>query len=91
MQGRITIENAHEMRRKLTDGLGQRPAILTVDLTEVTFVDSSAIATLLEAARVARGQGARLVLRGVHGQMKYLLQVTELDRLFEIAGQEGCA
>jgi len=43
----------------------------------------------VEAVRTANKQGTRLVLAGVHDQPRYLLEITHLDRLFEMAGQEA--
>ena len=91
MQGRITIDNAKEMRRRLAGALASKPNYLTVDLAEVAYIDTSALATLVEAARIARGQGTKLILRGVQGQTQHLLQITELDHLFDIRGQEARA
>lgn len=85
IEGRITIDNSGEMRRKLRTVLRSRPAQVTVDLSGATFIGTSAVATLLEAVRIAREQGTRLVLAGLQGQPAHLFEVTLLQRLFEIA------
>lgn len=84
LQGRITINNANEMRRTLAGALRPQPAKLTVDLSGVTYMDTSGLATLMEAMRNARQQGTQLVLSGIQNQPCYLLEVTDLDRVFEI-------
>ena len=84
LQGRITINNANEMRRTLADALLPRLPQLTVDLSGVTYMDTSGLATLMEAMRIARRQGTRLVLGGVQDQPRYLLEITDLDHVFEI-------
>jgi anti-sigma B factor antagonist len=88
IEGRITVNTSDEMRRKLLAALGSRPAQVTVDLSQATYLDSSGLATLLEAVRIARSQGTRLVLAGVSGQPRSLFQVAEFNRLFEFAPQE---
>jgi anti-sigma B factor antagonist len=88
VEGRITISNSDRMRRKLRDALRSRPAQVTVDLSETTYIDTSGLATLLEAVRIGRRQGTRVVLAGLNGQPQFLLQVNELHRLFEFAPQE---
>ena len=50
LQGRITVSNANEMRRTLADALRLQPKELTVDLSSVTYMDTSGLATLMEAA-----------------------------------------
>jgi anti-sigma B factor antagonist len=84
LQGRITVSNANEMRRTLADALRSQPGELTVDLLSVTYMDTSGLATLIEAMRNARKQNTRLVLRSVQTQPRYLLTVTDLDHVFEI-------
>ncbi len=89
IQGRITIENSGEMRTKLANALRTKPAQVSVDLSGVSYIDTSGLATLVEAVRNARKQGTRLILGGIHDQPRYLFEVTHLDRLFEIAGPEA--
>ena len=84
LQGRITINNANEMRRTLSGALRPQLPKLTVDLSGVTYMDISGLATLMETMRIARQQGTRLVLSGIQSQPGYLLQVTDLDHVFEI-------
>jgi anti-sigma B factor antagonist len=84
MQGRITIDNADQMRRRLANALRTHPALVAVDLSDVPYMDTSGLATLMEAMRTARQQGTRVVLSGIQQQPRYLLKVTDLDHVFEI-------
>jgi len=88
IQGRITVSNSGEMRTTLADALRSKPASVLVDLSGVPYIDTSGLATLIEAARIARSQGIRLILDGIHDQPHYFFEITHLDRLFEIRGQE---
>ena len=88
IQGRINVDNSGEMRRTLSNALRRKPANVTVDLSGVTYIDTSGLATLVEVARIARNQGAQLLLRGIQGQARYFLEITSLDQLFEIAEEE---
>ena len=84
MEGRITIDNACALRRALGNALRLRPPSVTVDITAVTFMDTSGLATLMEASRMARQQQSRLILRGVQDQPLHLLKVTNLVHIFEL-------
>ena len=88
MEGRTTVDSSDEMRIKLRTVLRSKPAQVTVDLSGATFMDTSAVATLLEAVRIARGQGTRLVLAGLQGQPALLFELSLLHPLFEIAELE---
>lgn len=87
IQGRITVANSDQLRTGLASALQTKPKSLSVNLSEVSYIDSSGLATLIEAVRIARSQGTRLVLSGLHDQPRYFLEITHLDRLFDMAGE----
>ena len=88
IEGRISVNNSDEMRRELRLLLRTKPAQITVNFSRATYMDTSAIATLVEAVRIARGQGTRLVLAGLKGQPRRLLEIIDFGRMFEVAVQE---
>ena len=87
IEGRVTVDNSGEMRDRLAVALKPKPAEVTVDLSRVTYIDISGLATLVEASRIARQQGTRLALTGLQGQTRYLFEVSHLDQLFDIVGE----
>jgi len=76
------------MREKLGAALKLMPRALTVDLSRVTSIDMSGVATLVEATRRARRQDTRLMIEGLQGQPAYLLKATQMDQLFDIAVEQ---
>ncbi len=84
ISGRITTDTSSQMRSRLGDALGSKPDTVTVDLSHVEYMDTSGLATLIEAMRIARKQHTQLILRGVQEQPRYLLKVTDLDHVFPI-------
>lgn len=91
IEGRVTVDNSPEMRDSLAVALKAKPAEVTVDLSRVTYLDTSGLATLVEASRIAHQQGTRLVLTGIQGQTRYLFEVSRLDQLFDIVGERASA
>jgi anti-anti-sigma factor len=61
---------------------------LVVDLSGISHLDSSGVATLLEASRIARESGLRLRLVGLSGELKFIAEVAGLDRIFHALGSE---
>jgi anti-sigma B factor antagonist len=82
--GRVAIDTSGQMRSRLADALRSKPNDITVDLSQVDFMDTSGLATLIEAMKLARQQNTQLFLRAVQEQPRYLLKVSELDRVFPI-------
>lgn len=54
MEGEIDLHVAPEFRSILKQASNTRPPLLVVDLTGVPFIDSSGIATIVEALKNAR-------------------------------------
>lgn len=64
----------------------ERPRVLIVDLTFVTFMDSTGIGALVAAHGAARGTGARVQLRNPSEFVHRQLRVTGLAELFGLPG-----
>jgi anti-sigma B factor antagonist len=88
LSGRVSIDSSPAIRDRLLEifGRGHVPT-LTIDLTGVSHIDLSGIATLLEALKISRGHQTLLQLRGLHNRPRYLLEVTGLLGLFETHGR----
>ena len=59
-----------------------------VNMREVRYVDSSGIASLVEVLKEARSKEKRLVLFGLNAAVHEVLQLTRLNRIFEIRETE---
>ena len=53
--------------------------LLVLDLTAVTFLDSTGVRVLIEADRACTGSGSRLVVLVGDGPVRRVLQLCELD------------
>ena len=84
LDGRLTIDSSPLLRDRLLALLhGETLEKLTLDLSDVPYMDVSGVATLLEALKIARARKTRLELTGLHDRPRYLLEVTGLLSLFE--------
>ena len=87
VHGRMGIDSSPDFRDQLLAILREQPqGIVTVDLTDVSYIDSSGIATLIEALRIAHNRGITLGLRGLQGRLVHLFEVTGVMALFEKSG-----
>ena len=76
----------------LAEGIGEaRPRVLVLDLSELTFTDSSGIAVLLRAQRRMAQTGGSLRVWGTPEQARKVFRAAGLERLirFEEDGPEG--
>ena len=59
---------------------------VVVDMTEVSYIDASGVATLVEGLKIARSRQNTLCLKGLQGRVLRLFEVTGLLHLFETNG-----
>jgi anti-sigma B factor antagonist len=83
LEGEIDLEQAGAVRRALLDALKKGRNVL-VDLSNVTYIDSSGIASLVEGLQVARRQRGELALVAVNQRVRRVLELARLDKVFQI-------
>jgi anti-sigma B factor antagonist len=83
--GELDLHLEPELREELNRALAAGFTHLVVDLTDVNFLDSSALGRLVEAAKRLAERGGGIVLAAPDRQIRRLLEITALDRIFLIA------
>ncbi|MEU6775062.1 STAS domain-containing protein [Streptomyces sp. NPDC046759] len=90
--GELDLYTAAGLGTVLAECLDLRPACLIVDVSAVSFCDSSGLSALLQAAEAAAHAGTDFVLEGQKAPtLLRLLAVTGLDAVFGIRQQHGPA
>jgi anti-sigma B factor antagonist len=89
LSGQINVESSPDLRDYLQAILSTKPppGTVTVDLAGVPNIETSGIATLIEALRIAKNQETRFHLQGLSGPVLRLFEVTGLLGLFDLAGR----
>ena len=83
LKGRIDIDSSPAVRDQLLALLqAPHPRIVSVDLSGVTHIDSSGVATLIEALKIARNCKTELRLQGLHDRLHRLFEATGILSLF---------
>jgi anti-sigma B factor antagonist len=62
---------------------------VTLDLADVTFIDSNGLNVLVRALGWTRGRGGTITLAGPRPQAVKLFEIVGLDRVFTITGAAG--
>jgi anti-sigma B factor antagonist len=92
ISGDIDLSSSPEVRRALLQELdANRPSRLVCNLTNVHYIDSSGIASLVEALKLSRDIGSRLILFGLSPIVHEVLQLSRLLKVFEIYESEAQA
>jgi len=85
LNGRIDVDSSPDLRDYLLAILSEKPSprAITVDLAGVPYIETSGIATLVEALRIARHHRATFCVQGLSGPVLRLFEVTGVLALFE--------
>ena len=87
--GRVTVDSSPEVRAVVLDVLRRRSAALAIiDLSGVSYLDMSGLATLLESLKAARERSVKLRVIGVSGEARNLVEIAQLDAIFRSWGSE---
>jgi anti-sigma B factor antagonist len=86
LAGRITIDSSPDLRLFLLRQLSSLACpVFTIDLAEVTYMDTSGLAVLVGLLKTARQSSKRFQLTGLREKPRYLLEATHVLHLFEEA------
>ena len=85
LAGEVDFNNAVAVREVGMEAMS-RPGChrLTIDMSEVTFLDSEAVATLVALRNTATKKGMTLVVVDLSSPVRQLFEVTGLDEVFTI-------
>jgi anti-sigma B factor antagonist len=90
--GRITLgEGASQFRDMIRDLAGKGNKKLLLNLTDVSYIDSSGIGEMVSGFTTVTNNGGQLKLVGLSKRVKDLLQITKLYTVFEVFDDEADA
>ena len=90
--GRITLgEGASTFRDTVRDLAAKGDKKLLLNLSEVSYIDSSGIGEMVSGFTTVTNHGGQLKLLGLSKRVKDLLQITKLYTVFEVFDDEASA
>jgi anti-sigma B factor antagonist len=89
LSGELDMAATTTVRSHVDEAIGRRGLVL--DLSAVTFLDSSMLRELLRAAAELERHETRLVLAGIPPVVRRLLELTRTSELFTIADDGDAA
>ncbi len=82
-EGDVDLESSPEARKVLLACIGEKRPLL-VDLSAVSYIDSSGIASLVECLQGARKAGLDLGLVAVSAAARRVLELARLEKVFTL-------
>jgi anti-sigma B factor antagonist len=88
--GRVDLFSSPKLRAAILAALNTSDITrVAINLTEVSYMDSSGIASLVEGLQLAQTKNCLFVLFGLQHVTKEVLELARLDKIFTIRGMEA--
>jgi anti-sigma B factor antagonist len=84
VEGELHVSTAPEFSRALNTAIARGSTSVVLDMTAVSFIDSTGLSVLLNALRRVTRRGGRLAIACANPTVLRLFEITRLDSTFDI-------
>ena len=84
LEGEIDLHVSQGISASLKALTDTKPPQLVVDLTRVSYIDSSGLAVLIEAMQNVGAYGGKFALAGLQEGVRPIFEIARLDQVFRI-------
>jgi anti-sigma B factor antagonist len=84
LEGEIDLHVSPRISASLAAMIDGKPKQIVVDLTKVTYIDSSGLAVLIEGMQNVEAYGGRFALVGLQAGVRPIFEIARLDQVFQI-------
>ncbi len=91
VEGDVDYSCSNEMRVSIQEALAGDPARLVIDLAGVDYMDSSGVATLVEALQIQTKNNRKLVLCNLQQRVQGIFEISRLTTVFTIVADTKAA
>lgn len=89
ISGDIDFANSLEVRQSVLHEISEsRAPRVIVNLSQVRYVDSSGVASLVEGLKASHDLGSRFILFGLNSSVREVLELSRLIKVFEVYDSE---
>lgn len=82
--GDINFERAPHLLEQCRQLLADRPGKVVINLSEVQYMDSSGVGTLVQIKRLVERGGGRLSLSQMQPRVRGVFEISNLQKFFDI-------
>ena len=84
LEGEIDLHVSPEVAESLRAMIAKKPKEVVIDLSRVTYLDSSGLAVHSEGMQSVQEYGGRFAVAGVQESVKHIFDIARLDQVFQI-------
>jgi anti-sigma B factor antagonist len=84
VSGEIDMTRSLRFQEDLLKVLDEARQTVVVDLTDVPYMDSSGVASLVKLLSRAKTQNKKVALAGLTDRVRSILEITRLNKVFDV-------
>jgi anti-sigma B factor antagonist len=84
LEGEIDLHCSTAVKQELQTAIEGKPAKLMVDLSKVTYIDSSGLAALLEGMQGVEFYGGKFYLVAMNEALHAIFEISKLHEVFRV-------
>ncbi len=84
LEGEIDLHVSPRISASLGALIDDKPKQVVVDLTKVSYIDSSGLAVLIEGMQNVEAYGGKFALAGLQSNVRPIFEIARLDQVFRI-------
>lgn len=84
LEGEVDLHVSPAVAASLQQVVDTKPPQLVVDLSQVSYIDSSGLAVLIEAMQNVAAYGGKFALAGLQENVRPIFEIARLDQVFRI-------
>lgn len=86
--GDVDLASSPKLRAAIIESVEDRRTPIVVNLADVTYIDSSGVATLVEGFQLCKKYQGKFRLAGISERVAEVLHLARLDQVFDIRETE---
>lgn len=91
IKGDVDLYSSPQLRKTVIALTEKKTPAILIDLTQVTYMDSSGVATLVEGLQQTGKYQGQFKLYGLVAAVREVFELSRLNKVFEIYGDEESA
>jgi anti-sigma B factor antagonist len=84
LEGEIDLHVSPRVAASLGEMMVKKPAQIVVDLSRVSYIDSSGLAVFIEAMQSVEKYGGKFAIVGMQTTVRSIFEIARLDQVFRI-------
>jgi anti-sigma B factor antagonist len=84
IEGELDLNNVPVVREQLASAVASKTQRVLLDLSGLSYIDSSGLALFIESLQRIQAYGGKLALFGLRDSVRSIFEIARLDQVFQL-------